>query len=258
MSWHTQNAARLGEGFRLMLSSPEQFADRVRRMLRGTYRAHRPMRRDYRDRFSMTLREWLLYHQRAVLFNQCSWMGVPALKNPLDAWVYQELIHHVRPDVIVEIGSAQGGSTLYFANLLDLLGSGSVISIDVDRSRFAVDHPRIITITGNSSAPETIEQVAQLCANKSVLVVHDGNHEKPQVLNDLRAYASLVPVGGYLIVEDGIIDLYNPGDGIGTMEDGPLAAIEEFITHNSQFVVDTRWERYILTYNPRGFLLRIR
>src|SRR5262245_48321853 len=81
----------------------------------GRRRVERLLRTDpgaYRRRLRMTLRDWLLYHQRNVLFEQSSWMGVPALKNPLDAWVYQEIVHRVRPETIIEIGSASGGSTL--------------------------------------------------------------------------------------------------------------------------------------------------
>lgn len=184
-------------------------------------------------------------------------MGVRALKNPLDAWVYQEIIHDVKPDVIVEIGSYEGGSTLFFANMLDLLGHGTVISIDIDRSKYRVNHERIVAITGDSSAPDTIARVIELCRGRAVLVVHDGNHNKEQVLRDLQAYSKLVSVGSYFIVEDGIVDLFDPGDGIGQQKEGPLLAVEEFLRGNSNFVADLERERYILTYNPRGFLRRV-
>ena len=90
---------------------------------------------DYSERFQMTLREWLIYHHKDIVYDKCTWMGVRALKNPFDAWIYQEIIYEVKPDVIVEIGSAEGGSTLFFANLLDLLGSGTVVSVDIDSER---------------------------------------------------------------------------------------------------------------------------
>ena len=77
------------------------------------------------------------------------------------------------------------------------------------------------------------------------------------MLADLEAYAPLVTQGSYLIVEDGIIDLFDPGDSIGTVDEGPLAAVEEFLLRHSEFVVDAERERYLLTYNPKGFLRRI-
>jgi cephalosporin hydroxylase len=214
-------------------------------------------RGDYHERWRMTLRDWLLHHQREIGFKQSRWMGLPAYKNPLDAWIYQEIFYEVRPTAIVEIGSANGGSTLYFAHLLDLLGDGIVVSVDVDRSRFAARHPRIEALTGSSSAPDIVAAVKAATAGRRTLVIHDGDHRKAQVLLDLEAYAPIVSTGSYLIVEDGIIDLFDPGDSIGTVEEGPLAAVEEFLAAHPEFVVDEGRERYLLTYNPRGFLRRL-
>jgi cephalosporin hydroxylase len=185
-------------------------------------------------------------------------MGVRAAKNPFDSWIYQEILFQVQPDILVEVGSLEGGSTLFFAQLMDLIGKGAVVSVDKDRSNFQIKHPRVTAITGDSSSSEVVRQVSQICAGKSVLVVHDADHRKEQVLMDLSNYSRLVTIGSYLIVEDGIIDLFTPGDGIATFEEGPLSAIEEFLKLNSDFVIDKNCERYILTYNPNGFLKRIR
>ena len=185
-------------------------------------------------------------------------MGVHTIKNPLDAWIYQEIIYDVQPDVIIEIGSFEGGSTLYFAHLLDILGKGMVISIDIQRKIYNVEHNRIVVITGDSSSQEVILKVSELSTGKSVLIIHDGDHHKEQVLSDLQNYSKFVSLNSYFIVEDGIIDLFKPGDGIGSHREGPLAAAEQFLGKNRDFIADTERERYILTYNPRGFLKRIR
>lgn len=245
------NRDRLLWGIRLLMRSPREFCQKA-------YRFLRPMRKEYRGRFRMSLSQWLLYHQRNIHYDKCYWMGVRALKNPLDAWIYQEIIYEVKPDVVIEIGSAEGGSTLYLAHLLDLLGRGIVISIDIDRTNYHVVHSRIITITGDSSSSETVAKVSELCSGKSVLVVHDADHSKEQVLKDLRIYSGFVSINSYFIVEDSIIDLFRPKDGIGDFEDGPLPAIEEFLGSDSDFIVDAGRERYILTYNPKGFLKRVR
>lgn len=216
------------------------------------------MRKDYRKRFRMSLRRWLLYHHSNIVFEKCYWMGVRALKNPLDAWIYQEMVYEIKPDVIVEIGSAEGGGTLYLANLLDLIGKGKVISIDIDRSKYHVKHDRIVVITGDSSSPEVVEKVAGHCHDKTVLVLHDGEHSKEQVTKDLANYSKFVSVNSYFIVEDGIVDLYKPSDCLGGRRDGPLVAVEQFVSKNSNFIVDQERERYILTYNPKGFLKRIK
>ena len=205
----------------------------------------------------MSLREWLFYHQREVAFDKCRWMGLRSLKNPFDAWIYQEILHDVRPDVVIEIGSYEGGTTLYLAHLLELIGNGFVVSIDIDRSRFLASHPRIHTFTGDSGSREILDAVRDLCRGKTVLVVHDADHTKDRVLADLEIYAPLVTVGSYLIVEDGFIDLFEPDDGIGTWTEGPLSAVEEFLTGNPGFVPDRERERYLITYNPRGYLRRV-
>lgn len=226
------------------------FWQRIRRIFR-------PMRKDYRRKFNMKLSQWLVYHQKNIVFNKCYWMGVHTLKNPLDAWIYQEIIYEVQPDVIIEIGSLEGGSTLYFAHLLDILGKGMVISIDIHRTKYNVKHNRIVVITGDSSSQEVLLKVSELSKGKSVLIMHDGDHRKEQVLKDLQNYSKFVSLNSYFIVEDGIIDLFKPGDSIGSHKEGPLVAVEQFLEKNHDFVVDTERERYLLTYNPRGFLKRI-
>lgn len=242
-------AAALHEAWAVFRRDP---ADARRRVLRWL----RPMPPPYRRRWRMTLRQWLLHHQRSVLFENCNWMGVRTLKNPLDAWIYQELLFEVRPDIVLEIGSYAGGSTLYFAHLQDLLGHGRVLSVDIDRTHFAVSHPRIVEVTGDSQSDELKSRIREICAGQRVLAIHDGDHRRGAVLADLESYCDLVPPGSYFVVEDGIMDLFRPGDGLGTYEPGPLAASQEFVARHPEFEVDTRRERYLMTYNPAGFLRR--
>ncbi len=207
----------------------------------------------------MPLREWLIFHQREIVFESVSWMGLKLWKNPLDAWIYQEILYEVQPDVVVEIGSRYGGSTKYFADLLEIIGNGMVISIDPYREEYALTHKRVLALTGKSADPDILAQVEERCHGKSVLVIQDGDHSKKQVLEDLDTYSRFVSLGSYFIVEDGIVDLFHSEDGLGFKEDepGPLAAIEEFLGRHPEFIVDMSRERYILTYNPKGFLKRI-
>jgi protein-L-isoaspartate O-methyltransferase len=127
--WHSWQRA-LGQ----LAREPRTFAWKTHRLLR-------PMRPVYRRRFGMRLGQWLVYHNQTIAFTRCSWMGVQTLKNPLDAWIYQEILYEGPPDVVIEIGSYSGGSTLYLAHLLDLLGKGQVISIDIDRSHYQGSGP---------------------------------------------------------------------------------------------------------------------
>ena len=132
-----------------------------------------------------------------------------------------------------------------------------VISIDIDSSVYNIVHKRVRLLTGNSSDPKIISKVAYLCQGKTVLVIQDGDHSRKQALEDLENYSNFVSLNSYFIMEDGIVDLFHHGDGLGFQDKGPLDAIEDFLSRNSHFVIDYARERYILTYNPKGFLKRI-
>jgi cephalosporin hydroxylase len=202
----------------------------------------------YDDRLRMTGGEWLnhLYEQLMGDEQPQTWMGVRALKNPLDAWVYQEILYEVRPDTVVELGNALGGGTLFLANLLDLIGGGKVIAVDVSHDAFEPEHPRITTITGRTE--DVADQVAELCEGTTV-VIHDADHSEEAVYRDLHLYGPLVTPGSYLIVEDGVRDLLSD-------ETGPVAAIDRFLEDTDLFERDESRERFLLTYNPGGFLKR--
>lgn len=240
----------------ILLRGMSIFREDPRRFFEYLSRYFLPRRKEYREPFRMRLDEWLLYNQE---HEGCTWMGVKALKNPPDLWIYQEILYDVKPDIIVELGSAEGGTTLYLANLLDLIGKGKVISVDNDRRKYNVEHDRIEMVTGDTASSKTVAKVSSLCPqNNLVLVIHDACHKKENVLEDMRLYSPLVSIGSYFIVEDGIQDLFKPGNCIGTFERGPLFAIDEFLKENPKFIVDKTREHYILTHNPNGFLLRVR
>jgi cephalosporin hydroxylase len=214
----------------------------------------------YRDRLQMSLADWMIHHQEKIVFDKVSWMGVRTLKNVLDCWIYQEILWETSPDVLIEIGSYAGGSTMFFCHLFDLIGHGQVLSLDIDRTRYQAKHPRLTDITGDCSDPVIVAQVQTLCAGKKAMVIHDGDHRAAAVLRDLRLYADLVPVGGYMIVEDGVVDLFTPQASakLGWAEPGPMAATKDFLREDDRFEVDESRERYIATYNPRGYLKRVK
>ena len=210
--------------------------------------------REYRRRWRIRLIDWAIDGFYEPLAAESRWMGVRALKNPLDAWIYQEIIHEVRPEAIVELGNAYGGGTLFLANMLDLIqSSGVVIAVDHSHEAFSADHERISKITGDTRATEVIADVRSRCEGKRTLVIHDANHDAEVVLEDLRNYSPMVTPGSYLIVEDGVGDVIPARKG-GRRTDGPLAATERFLRENDDFELDVSRERYVFTYNPRGFL----
>jgi cephalosporin hydroxylase len=212
--------------------------------------------RAYRSRWRTRLGSWLIGLNRELMDN-ATWMGVPAAKNPLDAWIYQEIVHETRPEAIVELGSAYGGGTLFLAHLLDLLGGdGKVISVDISRESWQAHHPRIIEVTGNSAAPEVVDEVRAHCEGRRTMVIHDASHRAGQVLADLLAYGPMVSPRCYLVVEDGVTDVVSRRVLGADPGAGPLRAADAYLETGAPFDVDPFRERFLATNNPRGFLRR--
>jgi len=194
------------------------------------------------------------YESGETTWKDTTWLGVQTLKCPLDLWIYQELIHAVRPDLIVETGSWRGGSAHFMACICELLGRGDVVSIDIEPDASRPAHARVRYVVGPSTAPETVDLVRGLSAGKgAVMVVLDSDHRKAHVIEEMRAYGGLVTVGSYLIVEDTCINGHPVEGGFGP---GPMEAVEEFLGEDPRFEVDRRWEKFMMTFNPRGFLKR--
>jgi cephalosporin hydroxylase len=190
------------------------------------------------------------------LVTRSTYFGVPALKNPTDFWIYQEIIYELKPDVIIEIGNRYGGSTLALAHLCDLMGKGKVIGIDISHElvhETVRAHPRITLIEGDACA--SLEKVAGLTgASDQVLIIEDSSHTYENTLDVLRTFNSLIKPGGYFIVEDGIC--YH-GLDLGPRP-GPYEAIEAFVAENPSFEIDRGKEDFLITWNPKGFLRRVR
>jgi cephalosporin hydroxylase len=186
-------------------------------------------------------------------FEDTHWMGVPALKCPLDLWVYQELLFRLRPGLIVETGTRHGGTALYLAHLCDLLGGGRVVSIDIeDLPR--PQHPRITYLGGSSTDPALVGAVAALREpGAGMFVILDSDHRCAHVLAELEQYGALLRAGDYLIVEDTNVNGHPVAPSHGP---GPHEAVEAFLLRHPQFVRDRGCEKFLLTFNPGGFLQR--
>ena len=136
------------------------------------------------------------WHNR--LSYEVTWLGIPIIQLPEDMVVMQELIWKVRPDVIVESGVAHGGALVLYASILELLGRGRVIGVDVEirkYNRLAIEaHPlshRIELIEGDSLADETVRAVrSRIRPGERVLVALDSAHTREHVL---RRAAALRP-----------------------------------------------------------------
>jgi cephalosporin hydroxylase len=182
------------------------------------------------------------------------WMGFQTLKCPMDLWTYQEILVETAPDVIVECGTRFGGSAAYLASLCDVLGRGRVISIDIEDLPGRPVHPRITYLRGSSTSAEIVAQVQRLIEpGERVMAILDSDHSAEHVERELEIYHALVTPGCYLIVEDTNV---NGHPVFASHGPGPMEAVEVFLLRHQGFVVDHARERFLMTLNPSGFLLR--
>ncbi len=191
---------------------------------------------------------------QAGIMNGTTYFGVRTLKSPVDAWIYQEIIFETKPDVIIEIGNFNGGSALFLAHLCDAIGKGRVIGIDISHKAVpqqVFDHRRITLIEGD--ACKNFERVKGLVSSsEKVLIIEDSSHTFDNTLNVLRLYSPLLNAGDYFIVEDSIC---HHGLDVGP-NPGPYEAIEAFLMESPDFESDRSRERFLITWNPKGYLRR--
>jgi cephalosporin hydroxylase len=196
----------------------------------------------------------LYYESPTQTWKNTRWLGTPAYKTPLDLWVYQELIVSLRPQLVVETGTAAGGSALFLATVCDAVGSGEVLSIDSEFRPERPTHERVTYVTGSSVAPETLNIVAEHAKGKApVMVILDSDHSRGHVLAELREYADFVTPGSYLVVEDTNLNGHPVMPNFGP---GPKEAVVDFLRERSDFRQDAEQEKFFLTFNPGGYLRR--
>lgn len=189
------------------------------------------------------------------LMNNSSYWGIKTLKCPLDFWIYNEILHKIRPDLLIEIGNLYGGSALSYAHIFDNLNNGTVLGIDIDHKYIADEvraHKRINLI--ESDATLCIDQVSQFVKeDMKVLVIEDSSHEYDNTLKLLEGYSKFVTRNSYYIVEDTIC---HHGLDVGP-KPGPFEAVHDFMNDNNDFMIDKDCENFGITWNPNGYLKKI-
>lgn len=217
-------------------------------------------------------------------------MGVETWQNPFDMWIFQQIISEIKPDVIIETGTAHGGSTLFFSTILEKVNPhGQIITVEIDpevdkniqKARsFPVFNEHVRLIKGDSVSSQTINQIQHIIdeltieknarngsTEKSalkVLITLDSLHSTEHVQKELKLYSKFVSDGSYIVVQDTIID-QNPKfldwfvrPWVQGATAGPAVAVADFLEANSEFQSDRRWEKYYFTFYRGGFLRKMR
>jgi len=197
-----------------------------------------------------------------------TWLGIPIIQYPQDMVAMQEIIWETKPDLIIETGVAHGGSIIFYASILELIGKGEVIGIDIDiraHNRLAIEShamsKRIKLIQGSSISNEIFQLVKQETENKKkILVLLDSNHTHHHVLEEMKLYSSLVSVGSYLVVFDTVVEDLPEETNINRpwgKGNSPKTAVNEFLKTHADFEIDFSIQnKLLITVAPDGYLKR--
>ncbi len=198
--------------------------------------------------------------RRTVRNDKLTFMGVQACKSPMDLWVYQEILWELKPDLVIECGTFNGGTTHYLARMMDIIGHGNILSIDIQEKE-RPQHPRI-KYQCSGTVDKGFAKVKKLrdLYPGHVLVILDSSHQANYVIQEMRLYAPLVTKGSYMIVEDSDLNGHPAGDlpywRLGSP--GPHEAIEEFMRENNEFEVDSSREKFYVTVCKDGYLKKVK
>ena len=207
---------------------------------------------------------WIKAGAEHRMMYEPTWLGRPIIQFPTDVVAVQELLWTVRPDVVIETGVAHGGSLVLSASILELLGKGKVVAVDIEiraHNRAAIEaHPlahRIELIEGSSIADDTVAAVRRAVGDaKTVVVFLDSNHTEAHVFRELELYGAMVTPGSYLVAHDGaqawVSDI--PRGKPEWKDDHPLTAIHRFVALHPEYTIDPHWTRLGITSSPDGWL----
>lgn len=184
-----------------------------------------------------------------------TYKGIRAIRCPFDYVIYQMIIWDIKPDLIIEIGTSNGGGALYMADILNMIGKGVVHTINIENKadKEVVEHPRIKLFTNGWEN----YNLGEANGFSKILIIDDGSHTHKDVIGALNKFSPLVSIGSYFVVEDGIVNELQKSK---EFDGGPLKAIREFLKINKNFSVDRKYCDMFgknATFNTNGYLKRL-
>lgn len=230
--------------------------------------------------FSLVGDAWLRAGWDAKYTYSFTWLGRPIIQQPEDMFRIQELIYKLKPDYIIDVGIAHGGSLIYYASLCNIMRKGKVIGVDVNiklNNRKLIEkhelYDYIIMFEGDSINSNIIKNIKNVIyKNKTdpiILVILDGDHTYNHVLSELIEYSNFVSVNSYIIACDGYIkELVGkdsaPRTNLDWKLNNPNKAAEEFVKINKNFIIEepkflfnegsvSKW----ISYFSGGFIKKI-
>ena len=215
---------------------------------------------------------WMVRADQYKYTYNFTWMGRPIIKFPADIIIQQELMWQLKPDLVIETGIAHGGSIVFSASMMEMMGiDGEVVAVDIDirdhNRQLIESHPmykRITMYEGSSIDPAIVEKVKEHAKGKKcVMVVLDSLHTHDHVLEELRAYAPLVTVGSYCILPDTFIEFFPPGyfshNRPWDVGNNPYTGMKAYLAESNIFEIDKQLtSKAMITETIDGYLRRVK
>ena len=205
--------------------------------------------------------EYHKWYYNTLVWTRTTWMGVECQKSVSDMWNYQEILFELKPSLVIEFGTAVGGSALFFADIMRRIGEPfKVLSVDVTHGRLdpaARRDPDILFVESPSTVPAIAQRIQHLKSKfpGKIFAILDSNHSMNHVLAEMKLLRPLLSAGDYLIVEDSMLNGHPVDPGWGP---GPYEAIEAY---EHEFPNDythdvAREKKFGWTQAPNGYLIR--
>lgn len=199
--------------------------------------------------------EFLDAYWRSLAWEQTTWLGHKVPRPPTDLVAYQEIIHKVRPDWVIEVGAGRGGRSLFLASICDLVGHGQVLSIATNDNDHRPEHPRITYLKGKTWGPEIEAAVEEVVGSEpNAFVILGTRGPARRMMQEFRSFSKFVPVGSYVVLEDTIVNGNPVWAGFGP---GPAEAVKGIVESRGDWAADLNMDKYKLTFNPSGFIKRV-